>query len=77
MLFPGYIYGPDEDAPINFWSIGMSLSAATGLTMEDDWIEFDADQFPHIKTSAGSAGFLHGSEDVILFDGPEFRAATV
>jgi hypothetical protein len=77
MMFPFYIYDEDEQAPANLWSIGMSMQAATGLKMESEWFEFDRSKFPHIKTSIGSQGFAHGSEDVYLFDGPAFTAATL
>ena len=77
MMFPAYIYDEGEHIPANLWSVGMTIQAATGLKMEADWHEFDRSAFPHIKTDIGSAGFAHGSEDVYIFDGPEFAAATL
>ncbi len=43
--------------------------------MEDKWYEFDLDNFPHYKIMITSPGFLHGGEEVFLFDGPQFDSA--
>lgn len=74
MLFPAYIYSDKADEPLETWWFckGIAIRNATGLKMERDWLEFDSKHFPHVETRIGSRGFAHGSETVLLFDGPEF-----
>ena len=57
MLFPAYIYDEDEFVPSSLWTVGMKIRSATGLKMQDGWIEIDRAKFPHIKTRIGHLGF--------------------
>lgn len=76
MIFPCFMYKVDDpDIPLAtyFWSYGLQLSVATGLEMEDGWLEFDDEYFPHFIMDVGSRGFAHGSATAYLFDGPQFK----
>jgi hypothetical protein len=76
MLFPAYIYRGDDEVPLSsFWfSKYHEMRLATGLEMEDDWLVFDDEHFPHVKTDITSPGFAHGGAEVLLFDGPQFQS---
>jgi hypothetical protein len=76
MLFPAYIYFNREDEPreFEFFEIGMRYQLATGLKIEDEWLEFDPENFPHAQIEIGHSGFAHGGTSVLLFDGPEYHS---
>jgi hypothetical protein len=74
MVFPGWVYYDRAAEPLEttWWSRAMMMRTATGLEIEDGWLEFDPEKFPHIDTTIGSRGFAHGSERVFVFAGPAF-----
>tara|TARA_R110000765_G_scaffold291496_1_gene387187 strand:+ start:160 stop:438 length:279 start_codon:yes stop_codon:yes gene_type:complete len=76
MLFPAYIYFKREDElpAFDFVEIGLSYQLATGLKIEDDWLEFDPANFPHAEIEIGHSGFAYGGTSVLLFDGPEYHS---
>jgi len=53
----------------------MMLSVTTGLQKEEEWLEFDNDHFPHVKTDLLSRAFEHGGVEVMCFSGPQFDLA--
>lgn len=77
-VFPG-LYSSDEDGKRASWGECMTICAALGVTHEKDHliipIEPDGTMlFEHVKCSAGSSGFMHGSSTVYLISGPDFDA---
>lgn len=76
MVFPSMIYDDRADEPLatEMWRRGLEMRAATGLEMEEGWLDIDRARFPHVVTEAGSSGFLHGRATAYLFDGPVFEA---
>ena len=70
-----YMYGEDDLIPTatTFWSIGMGMNVATGINMEEGFLEFDDDNFPHVVGEVGSRGFEHGAATAYYFDGPLFE----
>lgn len=75
MLFPSMIYYNRADEPLgtDLWSRGIQMRAATGLEMENDWLEIDTEKFPNFRIEIGSSGFAHGAATVLLFEGPKFN----
>jgi hypothetical protein len=75
-LFPAYIYRGNEELPGDaFWfAERLRMRAATGLDLEPEWLEFEDQEFPHVKAPVYSRAFVV-PEDVFLFDGPKFEEA--
>lgn len=73
-IFPMFIYHDDDIIPLEttFWDYSMRLHTATGIEMENDWLEFDDEKFPHFSSDIGSRGFAHGRASAYLFEGPLF-----
>lgn len=74
MVFPAHVYAKREDEPLetDWWVLGQQMRVATGLKMEDEWLDIDPLNFPRVNTEVGSSGFLHGRSEAFLFAGPEF-----
>lgn len=77
LVFPGMIYDTPEDEPLApaLWSLGQSIRSATGLEMEEGWLDLDRASFPHVTVEVTSPGFAHGGETAYVFDGPFFHGA--
>lgn len=78
MVFPSMIiYSDDPDArsehDISIQAMGIGLM--TGLKVDDDWLIFEQDKFPHLEGEVGSPAFLHGRATVYTYAGPVFEEA--
>jgi hypothetical protein len=77
-IFPSMIIYPDDEKSMAAHDVtlkAMTLSIALRADLDNDWLEFDPEHFPHVSTIAGHHNFMHGGATVYLFAGPEFDAA--
>ena len=74
MVLPWLIFENKEDEPLSttLWTYATRMACATGLKMEDGWLKFEPDDFPHVVVNILSRGFEHGGGTVYMFSGPKF-----
>jgi hypothetical protein len=79
-IFPSHIYREEDENSMSMANIiidSMMLGVALNLSVEKEWLEFDPENFPNIRTMALSRAFEHGGATVLLFARPDFEQALV
>lgn len=74
-IFPSLIIFSDDPNPRSEYDIECEARGITSyidIKLEDGWLEFDEDNFPHIKGELLSPGFVHGAATSYVFAGPLF-----
>lgn len=63
---------PNRKFATSFWSEAQMIALALNAEIEQEWLEFDQDHFPHVVGDLISRGFAHGAATAMIISGPWF-----